>query len=67
MQYDLLVGDITISPERLKLVDFSIPVQTSDVAVFMKKVNHKDLNMFSFMEPLSISIWSAVLLALIIG
>ena len=29
--YDLLIGDITMKPERAEIIDFSVPFQTSAI------------------------------------
>ena len=63
----MLVGDITITKERLQIVDFSVPVQPANIVLFMKKPTEKDINIFSFIMPLSNNVWIAVLASLLLG
>ena len=66
-QYDLLLGDITIDQERLKVVDFSLPIQTSELIVLMKRTNQDENNIFSFLKPLSDRVWICILISSILG
>ena len=66
-EYDILVGDITISNERLKIVDFSVPIETSDAIIYMKKSKKKKSNTFSFLLPFSIDVWIGILVCLLLG
>ena len=66
-QFDFLIGDVTISKERVTIVDFSTPIQTSDVVIFMKKNDEKKFSIFSFLQPLSNGVWIAIFLSLVVG
>ena len=66
-QYDLLLGDITIDHERMKIVDFSLPMQTSELIVLMKRKSQHDYNIFSFLKPLSDRVWLCMLVATLLG
>ena len=66
-EYDMLTGDITITSERVKIVDFSIPIQSANVILFMNKEKNKEIQVFSFLQPLSNSVWIAIFISLCIG
>ena len=60
---DLVVADLSITKERLKVIDFSIPLMTNGLSILMKKPSTTDPNPFSFMSPFSLSIWVYILAA----
>ena len=66
-QYDMLIGDVTITKERLKIVDFTVPLESQNIIVFMKKSNKKEQKIFSFLLPFSEMVWFAVLICLLMG
>ena len=65
--YDMLIGDVTITKERLKIVDFSVPLESQNMIVFMKNINEKQHQIFSFLLPFSNTVWMAVLICLLVG
>ena len=60
-------GDITISPERIAKMDFTIPIATSNIIIFKQNSGSMKSGLFSFMEPFSSMIWASILLSVIIG
>ena len=60
---DLVVADLTITEERLEVIDFSIPFMRNGLAILMKKPSTRDPNPFSFLSPFSLSIWVCILAA----
>ena len=66
-EYDMLLGDITINSERVKIVDFSVPIQSANIILFMRKATKHEKQIFSFLQPLSDSVWLAILISLVIG
>ncbi|KAG5889811.1 hypothetical protein JTB14_025590 [Gonioctena quinquepunctata] len=53
----LAVCDLTITPERREVVDFSMPFMTLGISILYKKSEKKDLNMFAFLDPFSSDVW----------
>ena len=54
---DLAVADLTITYEREKGVDFTMPFMNLGVTILYTKPTEKDPNLFSFLEPLSLGVW----------
>ena len=61
------MGDVTITAEREEIVDFSIPIDTSDLIFIKKKTEFLQSNKFSFLLPLSTEVWISILASLLIG
>ncbi|CAH1104228.1 unnamed protein product [Psylliodes chrysocephalus] len=53
----LAVCDLTITPERREVVDFSMPFMTLGIAILYKGEVEKATDMFKFLEPFSTSVW----------
>ena len=64
---DILIGDATIQAHRLKLVDFSVPLQTADLIVVMRKKETKEKNIFTFLKPFSDTVWIYISFVIFIG
>ncbi|KAH9509951.1 Glutamate receptor 2 [Bulinus truncatus] len=62
---DLAIGPMTISLEREKVVDFSMSFMKSGISALLHQPAKVKPNMFSFMEPFSLSLWLSILLACI--
>merc|ERR1711892_348992 len=60
---DLAVADMTISEERMDIIDFSLPFMTVGLTAIMKKPSIKDPSLFSFLSPFSANIWVFILAA----
>ena len=60
------MGDISITPERQDLVDFSVAFQKDDVIIFRKNSDIHS-NLFSFLLPLSVDVWIYIFISLILG
>lgn len=63
---DLVVADITITYEREKVVDFTMPFLNLGVTILYQKPNKKDPNLFSFMSPLSVEVWIYIVTAYLV-
>ena len=50
--FDIIMGDLTIVPSRLQLIEFSVPFQTSDVIIIKKQATALDSNIFAVALPL---------------
>ncbi|KRT86243.1 hypothetical protein AMK59_2701 [Oryctes borbonicus] len=53
----LAICDLTITYERGRAVDFSMPFMTLGISILYSKAAKKPPDLLSFMEPLSLDIW----------
>lgn len=60
---DMAVASLTISTQRERAVQFSLPFMNIGISIMIKKPQKQKPGVFSFMSPLDISIWGCVLLA----
>ncbi|KAF5301498.1 hypothetical protein FQR65_LT08801 [Abscondita terminalis] len=54
---DLAVCDLTITYERKKVVDFSMPFMTLGISILHSKARREPPALLSFMDPLSLDVW----------
>lgn len=54
---DVAVGDLTISLDREKVVDFTMPFMNLGISILFKKPTKNSSNLFSFLQPLSEEVW----------
>ena len=64
---DLVLGDLMITPERTEIMDFTVAFQTYVVYVKTKIPKFNDSTIFSMFKPLSLEVWIAILVSLMIG
>ena len=64
---DIVIADFSITVERLDMIDFSIPIATEGLTIFMKTPKAIDVTLFSFFLPYSSTVWTSLLAALIVG
>ena len=64
---DMAVGDISMFPYRLEIVDFSIPIEFDDLIIAMKKKKHEGGQLFSFLKPFSNETWIAIITTILIS
>ncbi|XP_070572738.1 glutamate receptor ionotropic, delta-2-like isoform X2 [Ptychodera flava] len=62
---DLAVAGMIINSDREKVVDFTKPYMNYGVGILIRKPS-KRKNMFAFLEPLNIWVWSCILAAFFI-
>jgi len=60
---DLVVADITITVEREKAVDFTMPFMDLGVTILYKKPAEKDPDLFAFLSPFTFDLWGGIILA----
>nr|QUP79604.1 ionotropic receptor 17 [Monochamus saltuarius] len=53
----IAVGDLTITHQRRKVVDFSIPFMTLGISILHKREEITDINMYAFLDPFLLSVW----------
>ncbi|XP_066999458.1 glutamate receptor ionotropic, kainate 2 isoform X3 [Anabrus simplex] len=54
---DLAICDLTITYEREKAVDFTMPFMNLGISILYKKTGKSETNLFSFLEPFSFDVW----------
>lgn len=54
---DIAIAPLTITSERERVIDFSMPFMNFGISVMVKKPAKQNEGMFSFMNPLSKEIW----------
>ncbi|XP_067949730.1 glutamate receptor 4-like [Watersipora subatra] len=60
---DLAVADLTITSERERVVEFSAPFMNLGISIMIKKPEKQKPSVYSFMEPLSGSVWMCIALS----
>ncbi|CDS37723.1 Glutamate receptor ionotropic kainate 2 [Echinococcus multilocularis] len=60
---DLAVAMLTISYERERVIDFTTPFMNLGISIIFKKPEEKQPGLFSFLRPLSPTVWGYVLIA----
>ena len=61
------MGDLTITPERSAIIDFTVSFQTEQVIVLSRKPEFRDSSLFTMFKPFAIEVWIAILVSLITG
>ena len=64
---DLVIGDVTITPERTSKIDFTIPFQSSPFIIITRKPTTNDSPLFAMFQPLSFEVWMAIFVSLLSG
>uniref|UniRef100_A0A1B6DA51 Glutamate receptor 1 n=2 Tax=Clastoptera arizonana TaxID=38151 RepID=A0A1B6DA51_9HEMI len=54
---DLAICDLTITHDRRTAVDFTMPFMTLGISILYSKQPKAEVNLFSFMSPLSVDVW----------
>ena len=52
-QYDLLIGDVTVTAERREIVSFSTSIFDNSLITIIRKPVSVDVDLFSYMRPFS--------------
>ncbi|KAH7947925.1 hypothetical protein HPB52_016889 [Rhipicephalus sanguineus] len=65
METDLAIGDLTITSERERAVDFTMPFMTLGVSILYKKADQKR-SLLYFLSPLSGDVWLCVAAACVV-
>lgn len=69
---DMAIGDLTITSDREKMVDFTIPFLTFSIGLLMIKSssngnnNWSSLDLFTFIKPFSHQLWYSIGLACVL-
>ncbi|PIN07945.1 Glutamate-gated kainate-type ion channel receptor subunit GluR5 [Handroanthus impetiginosus] len=59
-KYDVVVGDVTISANRSKYVDFTFPYAGSEVSTIVPIKDNERKNAWIFMKPLTMGLWLTI-------
>ncbi|CAD5215755.1 unnamed protein product [Bursaphelenchus xylophilus] len=65
---DLSISAVTITYSRVKVIDFTLPFMHLGIAILMNNKNPEEVvpagsTLFTFLEPLSFSVWVALVVA----
>ena len=64
---DIVMGDLTITPERLKIIDFTVSFQSDEYNIVTRKPRFYDSSLFTMFKPMSLEVWLAIFVSLITG
>lgn len=64
---DLVMGDLTITPDRTYIIDFTIPFQSSPFVIIKRKPTINDSPLFAMFKPLSFEVWMSICISLLSG
>ncbi|XP_055348125.1 glutamate receptor-like [Paramacrobiotus metropolitanus] len=62
---DMIVADLSTTSDREQVVDFTLPFMNDDYYILIRKEETIDLGIFSFLRPFSLTLWLAILLAIV--
>ncbi|KDR09166.1 glutamate receptor ionotropic, kainate 2-like isoform X2 [Zootermopsis nevadensis] len=54
---DLAICDLTITHEREKLIDFTMPFMNLGISILYGKPVKEDASLFAFLDPFSVDVW----------
>ncbi|GAB1597397.1 glutamate receptor, partial [Argonauta hians] len=60
---NIAIAPLTITSQREEVVDFSKPFMNVGISIMIKKPEKQKPGVFSFMEPLSLEIWTCIIFA----
>lgn len=55
--YDIVIGDITITYNRTRYADFTMPYTDSGIGMIVRFKQAENKNIFIFVQPLTICLW----------
>ncbi|CAF0899854.1 unnamed protein product [Rotaria sordida] len=55
--YDIIIGDVTITASRRKQVSFSNSIFDNSLRIIMRKNTNDNVDLLSFLKPFSFSLW----------
>ena len=65
--YDIVVGDVTVTAIRRELVGFSNAIFDNSLRIIMRKTPAAELDLLSFLKPFSRNLWCLVLGACVVA
>ncbi|CAF3274414.1 unnamed protein product [Rotaria sp. Silwood2] len=63
--YDLVIGDVTVTAKRRKIVSFSNSIFDNSLCIVMRDTLPEDVNLISYLKPFSLKLWIVVLISVI--
>ena len=61
------MGAFAVTPERIKIIDFTVPFQTDNRHVVTRKPTFRNSSLFTVFKPMSLEVWVAVFVSLLTG
>jgi ABC-type amino acid transport substrate-binding protein len=61
--YDILIGDVTVTAQRTEIVSFSTSIFDNSLSVIIRKPVSADVDLFSYLKPFSGRLWIGILAA----
>ena len=65
-EYDIIVGDVTVTSARRELAAFSTSIFDNSLRLIIRKPTPDQVELFSFLKPFSLTLWVMILSALLI-
>eukprot|EP00250_Pteridium_aquilinum_P018745 c24192_g1_i1 orf=704-3022(+) len=63
--YDAVVGDLAVTADRLRIVDFTQPFMESGLVVLVPVKNNRENSLWAFLRPFTSHLWMTLLLSFI--
>ena len=62
-EVDMIVADMSITPERKEDIAFSAPFMNLGITIMMKKPAKKQPDIFAFLTPFDTQVWIFIIVA----
>ncbi|CAF1452556.1 unnamed protein product [Didymodactylos carnosus] len=59
--YDMAIGDITVTAERRKIVDFSTSIFDNSLRIIIRQAPAVNVDLLSYLKPFSLKVWLTLL------
>ncbi|CAF1056376.1 unnamed protein product [Didymodactylos carnosus] len=59
--YDMAIGDITVTSERRKIVDFSTSIFGNSLRIIIRQTPAVNVDLLSYLKPFSLKVWLTLL------
>ncbi|CAF4296832.1 unnamed protein product [Rotaria sp. Silwood2] len=63
--YDLVIGDVTVTAKRRKIVSFSNSIFDNSLRIIVRKTSPVSVDLASYLKPFSLRLWIVLLLSVI--
>ena len=58
--YDIVVGDVTVTSKRIELVAFSASIYDSSLRLIIRKPTADNVDLFAYLRPFSLGLWLVI-------
>ncbi|CAF1369107.1 unnamed protein product [Rotaria sordida] len=55
--YDIIIGDVTVTATRRAKIDFSQPIFDNSLRIVMRQTSDVDIDLFAFLNPFTRDLW----------